>query len=101
MSAAAPSSKRSIIKAFLVLEKNSKIRPTSPHDTKSGRLWNSYGYLENEVVMAQQLNRIMEGIEQGHLKPVIDSVFEAKDAAKAHQHIHDAKNIGKVLLKFN
>ena len=59
------------------------------------------GTWKNEVVMAQQLNRIMEGIEQGHLKPVIDSVFEAKDAAKAHQHIHDAKNIGKVLLKFN
>ena len=47
-----------------------------------------------------QLFRIMEGVKDGHLKPVIDSIFDAKDVAKAHQHIHDAKNIGKVLLRF-
>ena len=42
----------------------------------------------------------MEGIKTGKLDPVIDSIFDIEDAAKAHQHIHDAKNIGKVLLKF-
>jgi NADPH:quinone reductase-like Zn-dependent oxidoreductase len=42
----------------------------------------------------------MEGIKLGHLKPVIDSVFDAEDVADAHQYIHDAKNIGKVLLRF-
>ena len=32
--------------------------------------------------------------------PIIDSVFDARDVAKAHQYIHDGKNIGKVLLRF-
>ena len=50
--------------------------------------------------MAEQLLKIMKGIESGHLKPVIDSVFHAKDVAQAHQYIHDAKNVGKVLIKF-
>ena len=58
------------------------------------------GTWKNEEIMAQQLRRIMEGYAKGHLKPVIDSVFDAKDVAKAHQHIHDAKNVGKVLLRF-
>ena len=59
------------------------------------------GTWKNEEAMAEQLHRIMEGVNQGHLKPVIDSVFDARDVAEAHQHIHDAKNIGKVLLRFN
>ena len=50
--------------------------------------------------MSDQLLRILEGIKLGKLSPVIDSVFDAKDVANAHQYIHDAKNVGKVLLKF-
>ena len=58
------------------------------------------GTWSDEDAMAEQLLKIMKGIESGHLKPVIDSVFHAKDVAQAHQYIHDAKNVGKVLLKF-
>jgi NADPH:quinone reductase-like Zn-dependent oxidoreductase len=50
--------------------------------------------------MLNHLERILEGVTGGHLSPVIDSVFEAEDVAKAHQHLHDGKNIGKVLLRF-
>ena len=59
------------------------------------------GTWKDEESMAQQIYRIMEGVKDGHLKPVIDSVFDAKDVAEAHQYIHDGKNIGKVLLRFN
>ena len=58
------------------------------------------GTWKNESAMVEQLHRIMDGIRSGHLKPVIDSVFDAKDVSLAHQHIHDCKNIEKVLLKF-
>ena len=34
------------------------------------------------------------------IKPVIDSIFPFEDASKAHQHIQDKKNFGKVLLDF-
>jgi NADPH:quinone reductase-like Zn-dependent oxidoreductase len=52
------------------------------------------------VVMLEQLQRVMEGVLSGALKPVIDTVFDVEDVAKAHQYLHDGKNIGKVLLRF-
>jgi NADPH:quinone reductase-like Zn-dependent oxidoreductase len=58
------------------------------------------GTWANEVVMQEQLNRILEGIQEGRLEPIIDSVFPAEKVQEAHQYIHDAKNIGKVLLEF-
>jgi NADPH:quinone reductase-like Zn-dependent oxidoreductase len=50
--------------------------------------------------MVEQLHTILKGVKEGALAPVIDSVFDAEDVAKAHQYIHDGKNIGKVLLRF-
>ena len=58
------------------------------------------GTWKDEGAMSEQLLRILEGIKLGKLSPVIDSVFDVKDVAQAHQYIHDAKNVGKVLLKF-
>ena len=58
------------------------------------------GTWTNEAVMQDQLARIVEGIQTGHLEPIIDRVFDANEVQEAHQYIHDAKNIGKVLLKF-
>ena len=55
---------------------------------------------EEPIRALGQLQRILEGINSGRLAPVIDSVFDAEDVAKAHQYIHDGKNIGKVLLRF-
>ena len=59
------------------------------------------GTWKDEEAMAATTLQNNGRSEEGHLKPVIDSVFDAKDVAKAHQHIHDAKNIGKVLLRFS
>ena len=58
------------------------------------------GTWKDQAVMLNHLERILEGVTGGHLSPVIDSVFDAEDVAKAHQHLHDGKNIGKVLLRF-
>ena len=45
--------------------------------------------------------RLMTSMVAGTLpRPTIDSVFPIEEAAAAHQHLHDRKNIGKVLLKF-
>lgn len=101
LSAAAPTAKRSLFKAFRALRKTPKFDALKLMTRNRGVFGVHMGTWKNEEVMAQQLHRIMEGYAQGHLKPVIDSVFDAKDVAKAHQHIHDAKNVGKVLLRFN
>jgi NADPH:quinone reductase-like Zn-dependent oxidoreductase len=58
------------------------------------------GTWKDETVMQKQLQRILEGIISGALSPVIDSVFDVENVAEAHQYLHDAKNIGKVLLRF-
>jgi NADPH:quinone reductase-like Zn-dependent oxidoreductase len=58
------------------------------------------GTWKDEAVMVEQLHTILKGVREGALAPVIDSVFDAEDVAKAHQYIHDGKNIGKVLLRF-
>ena len=100
MSAAAPSSKRSFLKAFLAWRKTPKIDPLQLMMKNRSIFGVHMGTWKDESVMVQQLNRIVEGIRLGHLEPVIDTVFAAEDVALAHQHLHDAKNIGKVLLKF-
>jgi NADPH:quinone reductase-like Zn-dependent oxidoreductase len=35
------------------------------------------------------------------IKPIIDQIFSFTDAPKAHEHIQNRKNFGKVLLDFN
>ena len=100
LSSAAPTSKRSLIKAFFALRKTPKFDPLRLMMRNRGVFGVHMGTWKDEKAIAEQLHRILEGVKEGHLKPVIDSVFDAKDVAKAHQHIHDAKNIGKVLLRF-
>ena len=100
MSAAAPTSKRSLLKAYFAWRKTPKLDPLKMMTRNQGIFGVHMGTWDNEEVIAEQLHRIMEGIATGKLDPVIDSVFDIEEAEKAHQHIHDAKNIGKVLLKF-
>jgi len=101
LSSAAPTSKRSLLKAFFALRKTPKFDALRLMTRNRGVFGVHMGTWKNEEVMAEQLQRIMQGVKEGHLKPVIDSVFDAKDVEKAHLHIHNAKNIGKVLLQFN
>ena len=100
MSAAAPSSKRSMLRAFLAWRKTPKFDPLKLMTRNRGVFGVHMGTWKDEDAMSEQLHKIMDGIKLGHLKPVIDSVFDAEDVADAHQYIHDAKNIGKVLLRF-
>lgn len=100
MSSAAPSSKRSLLKAYMAWRKTPKLDPMKMMSRNQGIFGVHMGTWDDEVVIAEQLQRILEGIKVGALDPVIDSIFAVEDAAKAHQHIHDAKNVGKVLLRF-
>ena len=100
MSAAAPNSKRSLIRAFLAWRKTPKFDALKLMTRNRGVFGVHMGTWKDEDAMSKQLHKIMDGIKQGYLNPVIDSVFDAENVADAHQHIHDAKNIGKVLLRF-
>lgn len=100
LSAAAPSGKRSLLKAMLALRKSPRFDPLRLMSRNRGVFGVHMGTWANEVVMQEQLNKILEGIQEGRLEPIIDSVFPAEKVQEAHQYIHDAKNIGKVLLEF-
>lgn len=47
----------------------------------------------------RELLDVLRLVEQGRLKPVVDSVFPLKDAAKAQARMLDRKNFGKIVLK--
>lgn len=100
MSAVAPTSKRSMLRSFLAWRKTPAFDPLRLMTRNRGVFGVHMGTWKNEVVMLGQLQRVMEGVLSGALKPVIDTVFDVEDVAKAHQYLHDGKNIGKVLLRF-
>ena len=100
LSAAAPTGKRSLLKAFFALRKTPKFDALRLMTRNRAVFGVHMGTWSDEAVMHSQLARIVEGIETGHLEPIVDRVFDAEDVQAAHQYIHDAKNIGKVLLKF-
>ena len=45
-----------------------------------------------------ELKTILEFLEAGALKPVVDKTFPLSDAAEATQYLLDRKNKGKVIL---
>ncbi|HXE89436.1 MAG TPA: medium chain dehydrogenase/reductase family protein [Terriglobales bacterium] len=49
-------------------------------------------------VLRPQLEEIFRLYHAGRVKPVIGKTFSLKEAAAAHQYIHDRKNVGKVVL---
>ncbi|MCH1529250.1 MAG: zinc-binding dehydrogenase [Candidatus Poseidoniaceae archaeon] len=100
MSAAAPSSKRTLLRSYLAWRKTPKFDPLRLMTRNRAVFGVHMGTWKDESVMIEQLQTILKGIQSGHLNPVIDSVFDAEDAAKAHQYMHDGKNTGKVLLRF-
>jgi len=100
MSSAAPSSKRSLWKAFRALRSRPRFDPMLMMSRNQGVFGVHMGTWSDETVMQEQMENIIKGMKEGALTPIIDSIYDAKDVASAHQHIHDGKNIGKVLLKF-
>ena len=100
MSSAAPSSKRSLWKAIRALRSRPRFDPMLMMSRNQGVFGVHMGTWNDENVMQEQMENILKGIMEGVLTPIIDSIYDARDVASAHQHIHDGKNIGKVLLKF-
>jgi NADPH:quinone reductase-like Zn-dependent oxidoreductase len=57
-----------------------------------GHLWN-----EQEKTAAW-MRTILRGVEEGWVRPHVDRSFPFDQAAAAHQHMEDRKNVGKVVL---
>ena len=57
-----------------------------------GHLWSEAGALRGAM------DRVVELYSQGRLRPRVAARFPFEDAAGAHRHIHERRNIGKVVL---
>ncbi|OGW85259.1 MAG: alcohol dehydrogenase [Omnitrophica bacterium RIFCSPHIGHO2_02_FULL_46_11] len=47
----------------------------------------------------EELNKAVELLNKGSVKPVVDSTFPLTEAREAHQRMLDRKNFGKIVLK--
>ncbi|WP_097462417.1 synaptic vesicle VAT-1 family membrane protein [Mangrovitalea sediminis] len=57
------------------------------------------GHLWDEVEKLQcWLQKLLEGYADGWVRPHVDAVFSFDEAADAHRHLEERKNIGKVVL---
>jgi len=54
----------------------------------------------HEWKVKRSIDNLIKLVKEYDLHPVVDSKFSYQDASKAHRHIQDRKNFGKVLLDF-
>lgn len=77
-----------------------RMTPLSLIDKNHGVLGVNLGHLWNvRERVAQWARRLLRHYEEGHLSPHIDRVIDFSDAAEAHRHLEERRNVGKVLLK--
>ncbi|MGH7470217.1 MAG: zinc-binding dehydrogenase [Longimicrobiales bacterium] len=101
LSTALPTQRRSWPRALLALMKTPRIHPLSLVQANRGIMGVHLLHLgRKESVLRPALGTIMQGIEQGTLRPIIDQVFPlTRDGAvAAHQHVHQRRSLGKVVL---
>ena len=54
----------------------------------------------HEWKVQRSINNLIKLVNDNDFHPIIDSKFSYKDVPKAHRHIQDRKNFGKVLIDF-
>jgi NADPH:quinone reductase-like Zn-dependent oxidoreductase len=72
--------------------------PLDLMDSSKGVFGASLAKLHEDPRMVEWLQTILNGCDNGWIKPHIDSVFTFDQVGDAHEYIEHRKNIGKVLL---
>ena len=71
---------------------------------KRGRIWattlRARPRAERAAIIASVRESVWPLIEQGLVKPTVDSVFAPDDAADAHRRMESSAHMGKILLQF-
>jgi len=101
MSSVAPKQKLSRITALKNLFKTPKFKPMQMIGANKAVFGVHMGTLNDNDLMRKHSTELLNMLENGTIDPIIDSVFRFEDCIKAHEHIHQRKNIGKVLLDFS
>jgi synaptic vesicle membrane protein VAT-1 len=100
-SAFAPGALRSIIPIVQQFFSLPKFKPLKMMDDNRGVHGVNLGHLWDQTEkLALMLEDIGALAEKGILDPVVDTIFPAAEAGKAHDFMKDRKNFGKVLLRW-
>lgn len=84
-----PSGHRGPVDLGLLMRKRAIVRGTVLRSRSKGE----------KVALARAFSRyVSPGFEDGSLKPVVDRVFPAAEAAAAHRYMEENRNFGKILL---
>lgn len=76
-----------------------KFNPMKLMDKNRGVFGVNLGHLWDHVeILSREIDALVALYPKGRIKPRVDSTFPLAEAAAAHQHIQDRKNIGKVVL---
>ena len=100
-SSAAPKKKFSRITAFSHLIKSPKFKPIQMIGANKAVFGVHMGTLNDNELMKSHSIELLKMLEEKIIEPIVDSVFRFEDCIDAHNHIHQRKNIGKVLLDFS
>lgn len=88
--------KLELIKTVLAMP---TFKPLSLLDKNRGVYGVNLGHLWHEPEKAASwMNAILQGVEDGWVRPYVDKTFPLEDAGEAHRYIEERKNIGKVVL---
>jgi NADPH:quinone reductase-like Zn-dependent oxidoreductase len=98
MSTFAPSGKRRPIRTALAWLRRTEIDPLRLMSRNRSLVGVHMGTWSRQDVLFDQMERLVQGVMEGHLEPVIDCIMPLEEAVAAHQRLHDGKNIGKVLF---
>ena len=55
--------------------------------------------LEEKILLTKQIEKyVLPMLTSGRIKPIVDKVFDFRDAAAAHKYLEENRNFGKVVL---
>ena len=90
---------RSILKLLKFILTLPKYNPIKLMNGNKGVFGVNLGHMTHETDKVRMwMFQILMGVEEGWVRPHVDSVFPFTEAGEAHQYIEDRKNIGKVIL---
>ena len=100
-SSAAPRARRTPLRSLLAWRRRTRVDPYRLMMRNRAIYGVHMGTWSNDGILLPQLEHIIEGLVEGALEPVIDSILTLAEAAEAHAHLHSGAYVGKVLLSMS
>ena len=84
-----------MIAAFNMWRNTPKFNPMDMMTSNKSVFGVHMGRMDDEAIFENHLSDLGKLMEQGKIKPIIDSVWRFDEVAEAQRYIHNRKNKGK------